>query len=112
VEFPGDGVPGFGGISMGRNEKELNSGVDRKSVIDLKSVVSDTSENLNICKQYCGTCPSLPFSPNPYLFCARGCSSGNVEKKGCNCPGCPIYKNYRLGSLYFCETGTAEERRD
>ncbi|WP_440954936.1 DUF2769 domain-containing protein [Methanosarcina sp. Mfa9] len=94
------------------NEKELKSAVDLKSVIGLKSVVPDTPENLNICKQYCGTCPSLPFSPNPYLFCARGCSSANVEKKGCNCTGCPIYKKYRLGSLYFCETGKAEERRE
>lgn len=46
--------------------------------------VEDTKENLAICMEYCGTCPSLPFPPQPYLFCARGASSENIEKKDVN----------------------------
>lgn len=77
-----------------------------------RSVVADTPENLRICMEHCGTCPSLPFPPEPFLFCARGCSSEMVLKKSCNCPVCPIYNKYRLQSLYFCETGKAAERRN
>jgi hypothetical protein len=71
--------------------------------------VDNTKENLNICMDYCGTCPSLPTPPNPFLFCARGKSSEAIEKKGCNCPNCGVYKKYNLkgDNPYFCETGKA-----
>lgn len=75
-------------------------------------VVANTPENIRVCMEHCGTCQSLPFPPEPFLFCARGCSSETVLKKSCNCPVCPIYNKYRLQSLYFCETGKAAERRD
>jgi hypothetical protein len=67
--------------------------------------VEDSKENLNICMDYCGTCPSLPFPPQPYLFCARGNSDQTIEKKGCKCPGCPLYITKGLKGMYFCETG-------
>lgn len=75
-------------------------------------VVDDTPENLLICMECCGTCQSLPFPPEPLLFCARGCSQETVSKKSCNCPSCPIYKKYRLQNLYFCETGKAAEKKE
>jgi hypothetical protein len=77
-----------------------------------KKVVEDTPENLLICMEYCGTCPSMPFPPEPLLFCSRGCSSEIVLKKSCNCPACPIYKKHRLQNLYFCEFGKATERKE
>ena len=72
-------------------------------------LVDDTSENLNICMDYCGTCPSLPTPPQPFLYCARGKSDKNIEKLGCKCPQCGVYKKYNLqtDNTYFCETGKA-----
>jgi hypothetical protein len=67
--------------------------------------VDDTKENLNICMNYCGTCPSLPFPPQPFLYCARGKADAPVVKKGCKCAQCDVYKNYKLEILYFCESG-------
>ena len=69
--------------------------------------VDDTKENLDICMNYCGTCPSLPFPPNPFLFCARGKAQQKVERKGCKCAQCPVWKKYELKELYFCDTGKA-----
>jgi hypothetical protein len=71
--------------------------------------VDDTPENLNICMDYCGICPSLPTPPNPFLYCARGESDQKIEKKGCKCPECGVYKKYNLKAEnpYFCETGKA-----
>lgn len=71
--------------------------------------VDDTLENLNICMDYCGTCPSLPTPPNPFLFCARGKSDQTIEKLGCKCPQCGVWKKYNLNTdnPYYCETGKA-----
>jgi len=79
---------------------------------EIRQGVADTPENLRICMEHCGTCPSLPFPPGPFLFCARGCSPEKISKKSCNCPTCPVYKKHRLQNLYFCETGKAVNRRD
>jgi hypothetical protein len=70
--------------------------------------VDDTKENLNICMNFCGTCPSLPVPPNPFLFCARGASKEKIERVGCKCPTCDVYKKYNLsGDPYYCEHGKA-----
>jgi hypothetical protein len=69
--------------------------------------VDDTPENLNICMNYCGTCPSLPSPPAPFLFCARGASEQPIHKLGCNCAECDVYKEYNLDRLYYCENGPA-----
>lgn len=72
--------------------------------------VPNDQEHLNICKQYCGPCPS--FKPNNLmklppnaLFCARGPSSkpaGEIKMNGCNCGKCPIVAKYNLQGRYFC----------
>jgi hypothetical protein len=80
--------------------------------VQTRQMVDDTAENLLICMEHCGTCPSLPFPPEPLLFCARGCSAETVSKKSCNCPECSIYKKHRLQNLYFCETGKATEKKE
>ncbi len=91
---------------------QINKTEEYTQQAQVRQVVDDTLENLFICMEYCGTCPSLPFPPEPLLFCARGCSLEIVSKKSCNCPACPVYKKYRLQNLYFCETGKATEKRD
>lgn len=71
--------------------------------------VEDNRENLSICMDYCGTCPSLPSPPQPFLYCARGASNERIIRKGCKCPQCPVWKKYHLESMdpYFCENGKA-----
>lgn len=89
---------------------QINKTGEYTQQAQVRQVVDDTAENLLICMEHCGTCPSLPFPPEPLLFCARGCSSETVSKKSCNCPECSIYKRYGLQNLYFCETGKATKR--
>lgn len=91
---------------------QINETVKHFQQTQIRQMVDDTPENLLICMEYCGTCPSLPFPQEPLLFCARGCSLKTVSKKSCNCPACPIYKKYGLQNLYFCETGKATERKE
>jgi hypothetical protein len=76
--------------------------------------VPDTEENMNICKQFCGPCPT--FKPNklneiePHaLFCARGASEKpqkEIEEKACNCFDCGVFKKYDLKGGWFCIYGT------
>ncbi len=75
--------------------------------------VEDTKENMKICKDFCGICPTfkenkLKESPPHALFCARGKSEIPADKivdKGCTCFGCPIYKRDDLEGGYFCIYG-------
>ena len=75
--------------------------------------VEDNSENMEICKKFCGPCPT--FKPNklnevePHaLFCARGASvkpAEDIENKGCNCFECGVFKKYGLKGGFFCIYG-------
>ncbi len=75
--------------------------------------VPDTEENMEICKQFCGPCPT--FKPNelnkvePHaLFCARGASqkqADDIEDKGCSCFGCGVFQKYELKGGWFCIHG-------
>ncbi len=71
--------------------------------------VDDNAENLEICKKFCGTCPTfrdnkLKEVPPHALFCARGTSAkaATTKKTGCNCPACGVYTRYKLSGGYFC----------
>jgi hypothetical protein len=71
--------------------------------------VDESVANLDICGRFCGSCPTykenaLKTAKPPLLFCARGNSDkGKGEKMvGCNCPGCGVYKRYKLTGDYFC----------
>jgi|GEM_PF-342688 len=71
--------------------------------------VEDTATNLEICKKYCGGCPTFKHNnlkestPNA-LFCARGKSSvaETAKSTGCYCPACEIFTKYHLNIGYFC----------
>jgi len=75
--------------------------------------VPDTEESMNVCRRFCGPCPS--FKPNklnefePHaLFCARGKTTkpmSEVEDHGCNCFGCDLFSQYDLEGGYFCFYG-------
>ena len=77
--------------------------------LDQTKKVEDTVENLQICKKYCGSCPTfkgnrLSESPPNALFCARGKSSvrSKVKTTGCYCPACEIFTKNKLIVGYFC----------
>lgn len=76
------------------------------------AVVEDTQENMEICKRFCGTCPTyqanrMKESPPHALFCARGKSAiaDKAENKGCNCFQCEVFKKYNLKGGFFCLYG-------
>ena len=66
--------------------------------------VKDTQENFEICLQpgNCASCPTYPKGSGEGLFCARGRSKQSLEKKGCNCPECPIWIENGLSGMYYC----------
>ena len=71
--------------------------------------VNDTQENLQKC--ICGQCPSYNEcmkGKSEGLYCARGKSSCEFEKKGCICGACPVTSEFNLDKLYYCEIGKAE----
>ncbi len=71
--------------------------------------VPDTKENLMKC--ICGSCPSYDQCMKDKmqgLFCARGKSDCEIEKKGCICGQCPLSSEYSLENLYYCINGAEE----
>ena len=70
--------------------------------------VEDTEENRQICRKYCGVCPSYKynalekFQPDS-LFCARQISSAPSQKElNCYCPACELYTKHSLVIGHFC----------
>jgi len=74
-----------------------------------KGPVEDTEENREICRKYCGACPTYKrnllarYQPDA-LFCAHGTSSApsKVKTMGCFCPACELFTKYQLKIGYFC----------
>jgi hypothetical protein len=71
--------------------------------------VEDTIGNQELCKKYCGSCPTFrgnnlsESSPN-VLFCARGTAAtpSPVKTAGCHCPACEVFTKNKLVIGYFC----------
>ncbi|MBD3229709.1 MAG: DUF2769 domain-containing protein [Candidatus Lokiarchaeota archaeon] len=75
--------------------------------------VPDNEENVNICKKFCGSCPTFKTNDlkkmEPHvLFCSRGPSKKSkekIEEKGCNCFKCGVFSKYNLEGGWFCIYG-------
>lgn len=67
--------------------------------------VPDTAENMARC--LCGNCPSYPAEGG--FYCATGKSAKTIQKRGCVCGDCEIFKEYGLIDGYYCVTGVAGE---
>jgi aldose sugar dehydrogenase len=67
------------------------------------AAVPDTAENMARC--ICGSCPSFPGDGG--FYCAKGKSSHDVERKGCNCGDCENFKAFSLTKGYYCAEGSA-----
>ncbi len=65
--------------------------------------VANTPENKAKCQ--CMKCPS--FAGPPAFYCAMGKAEKPVEKKGCVCMTCAVWKEGKLSGGYFCESGKA-----
>ena len=63
--------------------------------------IEDSPENREKC--HCRFCPSNINCKKELLYCARGRSDCKIEIKGCLCPTCPIYFEYGLEDLYYCD---------
>ena len=65
-------------------------------------IVPDTPENVKKC--ICPRCPSMPADcPDETLYCARGKSCCEIHARACFCTACPVYKENKLETLYFCD---------
>jgi hypothetical protein len=74
-------------------------------------VVPDTEENAAKCR--CPVCPAYNEcmkNNGEFFFCSRGSTECEIDKRGCLCLHCPIEKEYRLNSFYYCEKGAATDR--
>jgi aldose sugar dehydrogenase len=69
-------------------------------------------ENSEANRERC-SCPGCPSSNscmrtgNEALYCAVGKSGCAVERLGCVCASCVVYRQNELSSLYFCVSGIA-----
>jgi len=65
--------------------------------------VPDTPETRGSC--ICPQCPSFPKGAcrSEILYCSTGASACEIRPRGCICTGCPIYDEYHLRTLYFCD---------
>ncbi len=64
--------------------------------------VQDTRENREKC--LCPDCPSYPHDcKGEILYCGVGKSDCDIKARGCNCTNCPIYYEYKLDGLFFCD---------
>jgi len=66
-----------------------------------KRKVEDSTKNRKKCG--CPYCPSYPHDcSGDILFCATGKSSCDINAKGCICDSCPVYEEYELDGVYYC----------
>jgi len=53
----------------------------------------------------CKRCPSYPGKKDPLTYCEFGTSEKEIEKKGCVCPQCFVWKINRFSNYYYCKEG-------
>lgn len=78
--------------------------------VEVRSKIPDNEENRKKCM--CSSCPSYPHQCyGEILFCGRTASKCDIEAQGCICDTCPVYYEYELTGLYYCnlvETGESK----
>lgn len=71
--------------------------------------IEDSPENREKC--HCSFCPSNLNCKRGLLYCAKGRSNCEIEIKGCLCNTCPIYFEYELENLYYCDKDEIGENK-
>lgn len=63
----------------------------------------------------CKRCPSYPSCSDGkcdvILYCGRGASPKKIDKKGCICKPCRVYKMKKFTEDYYCVIGVAKENK-
>ena len=75
-----------------------------------EKIVPDAEENAEMC--LCPGCPThneCMKDNNEQIFCSRGKTECDLEKKGCLCGTCPIERKYELTEFYYCTEGAAKK---
>lgn len=68
----------------------------------IRTKIPDSKENRQKC--HCPLCPSYPHAcGGDILFCGTYASRCDIEAQGCLCNTCPIYFQYDLKGLYYCD---------
>lgn len=73
-------------------------------------IVPDTDENAERC--LCPGCPThneCMKSNDERLFCSKGKTECELERKGCLCGTCPVEREYELTDFYYCAEGAAKK---
>ncbi|MCD1295554.1 hypothetical protein CUJ83_11140 [Methanocella sp. CWC-04] len=70
--------------------------------------VENSEKNRNICRSYCGTCPSYDKECGKLLFCSLGNINTEIAKKGCKCGMCPVAIEHKLDGSYYCIHGNLD----
>ena len=73
-------------------------------------MVPDTEENAEKCLcQGCPTRNECMESNEERLFCSRGKTECELERRGCLCGSCPVENEYGLTDFYYCDVGSAKK---
>jgi len=72
--------------------------------------IKNTPENRNRC--HCRVCPSYPYKcGGEVLYCSKGPSKCDIDPVLCICNTCPVYYEYELESIFFCDKDMVGESR-
>ena len=64
--------------------------------------IKNTVENRGKC--HCKVCPSYPYKcGGEVLYCSKGPSKCDIDVDICICDTCPVYFEYDLKGIYFCD---------
>jgi len=68
---------------------------------NIRSEVQNNEENRNRC--HCPLCPSYSQEcPGEILYCGTQASKCDINPQTCLCDTCPVYYEYGLKGLYYC----------
>ena len=94
---------------MGKFEQVMEK-MGEMSQEEMQEQIAEVKE---ICKDYCGKCPSYVDTGETELgFCAIGKSDKIKVEKGCLCPECPVYEDMGLRWMVYCTRGSGRELSD
>lgn len=69
---------------------------------NIRTKVADSKENRQKC--ICRLCDSYPLDcEGELLFCGTNASKCEINAKTCLCNKCPVYKEYNLKGIYYCD---------
>lgn len=72
-------------------------------------VVHSTPKNISHC--LCPDCPAYDRcmeNKEEILYCSKGITVCELEKKGCFCVRCPVQLEHGLVGLFYCEKGAVK----